>query len=109
MQLRPNYIANIKGKPTTCKHGPSECAGDKQQLCVLDQAKFEAFWAFLQCQDTNVTAIGEPAWAEHCLAQLELGPAVLGRIQHCYAGSRGDSLLANSAHRTITLGVKASW
>ena len=106
--VRPNYIADIRGHPTICKHGELECAGDKQQLCVFTHAHEAAFWSFLQCQNQNVTAIGELDRADFCLSQLDILPSVSRRSKLCYTTSEGDQLLRNNIHSTQEAGVTSS-
>ncbi|GAX77922.1 hypothetical protein CEUSTIGMA_g5364.t1 [Chlamydomonas eustigma] len=108
VRVTPHYIANIDGYPTTCKHGESECLGDRQQLCVLKYAKFHAFWKFLMCQDKNVTSIGEPDTAEACLMELDASASVVSLVKSCYSSDEGDNALRNSAHKTSQLGVRGS-
>lgn len=49
-----------------CKHGPEECAGNVQQLCV---AKYEpeVWWQFVQCQNfEGKDKVGNPDLALDC-------------------------------------------
>ncbi|KAF8919939.1 hypothetical protein CPB85DRAFT_1429416 [Mucidula mucida] len=51
----------------TCKHGPEECAGNVQQLCVAAYSSFTQFWQFVQCNNYHGRwEIGNPDVAFSC-------------------------------------------
>ncbi|GLB33799.1 putative gamma interferon inducible lysosomal thiol reductase (GILT) [Lyophyllum shimeji] len=44
-----------------CMHGPEECAGNVQQLCVRRHEPFAVWWQFVQCQNyEGRNKIGNP-------------------------------------------------
>ena len=91
-----------------CKHGELECAGDKQQLCVYAHAKDAAFLQFLQCQNQNVSSIGEVNRADTCLSTLDILPSTARKARQCFTTSEGDQLLRNNVHKTQQDGVTSS-
>jgi len=72
------YIAKLnQSEPDfgiTCLHGPEECAGNVQQLCVAKYATKEQWWDFVQCQNfAGRENIGKPEVALRCaqVAQID--------------------------------------
>lgn len=50
-----------------CLHGPEECAGNVQQLCVAKYEPPSRWWKFVQCQNFEGRAkIGNPSIAMKC-------------------------------------------
>lgn len=50
-----------------CMHGPEECAGNVQQLCVHKHTPFKKWWEFVQCQNYEGRyKVGEPDVAFKC-------------------------------------------
>lgn len=48
-------------------HGPEECAGNVQQLCVKKYASFTDWWEFVQCQNyQGREKVGGPDVALKC-------------------------------------------
>jgi len=49
------YIGNIDDSEpdfgVSCLHGPKECAGNVQQLCVHKYAPLKSWWEFVTCQN----------------------------------------------------------
>jgi len=65
------YVAKIDPKDetfgVTCLHGPQECAGNVQQLCVFAHESRKVWWEFDQCQNfEGREQIGTPELALKC-------------------------------------------
>ncbi|KAF9462638.1 hypothetical protein BDZ94DRAFT_1260902 [Collybia nuda] len=65
------YIAKINASEpyfgVQCLHGPQECAGNVQQLCVAEYEPAIKWWQFIQCQNfQGRTMIGDPGTAMKC-------------------------------------------
>jgi len=65
------YIAKINDSEpdfgVSCMHGPEECAGNVQQLCVNKYAPFKNWWEFVICQNyQGREVIGGPEVALKC-------------------------------------------
>ncbi|CAL1168489.1 unnamed protein product [Cladocopium goreaui] len=41
VDLKFTYIGSAEGQEVQCMHGPSECEGDKQRLCIQQVASVE--------------------------------------------------------------------
>ncbi|KAJ6485012.1 hypothetical protein C8R47DRAFT_1130511 [Mycena vitilis] len=71
MDLSLVYVANLNSTDVdfgaTCKHGPTECAGNVQQLCAAKYANPGAWWDFVQCQNSHGRyQVGLPDVALQC-------------------------------------------
>ncbi|XP_061398033.1 GILT-like protein 1 [Musca vetustissima] len=69
----------------TCQHGPEECKGNRQQLCVMNQSYDQVVQTkFVLCQmgQKNITDI------EECTKSLGLSP----NIDACMNGDEGNHL-----------------
>ncbi|KAG1671369.1 hypothetical protein FOA52_002979 [Chlamydomonas sp. UWO 241] len=107
-----HYIANVSdepGVPPVCKHGPIECAGNVQQLCVQMHAP-AALWPFVRCQDASPQDIGEPPLAKKCLDEVAalVSDKESYNCMSCFKDGEGASLLAASGRKTRDLGVRWS-
>lgn len=94
-----------------CLHGPDECAGNVQQLCV---AKHEPsnWWEFVQCQNFEGRAkIGLPNVAIKCakVSGFDWETSDVGRcagVDGTGKGQEGIALLKESVAETQRLQVK---
>ncbi|KAI0092070.1 hypothetical protein BDY19DRAFT_990816 [Irpex rosettiformis] len=51
----------------TCKHGPTECRGNVQELCAIKYTPASVWWRFVQCQNFQGRwKVGEPDIALNC-------------------------------------------
>ncbi|KAH9482639.1 hypothetical protein JR316_0004739 [Psilocybe cubensis] len=71
MDLSLVYVASINDSEpdfgVSCLHGPEECAGNVQQLCVNKYAPFSNWWEFVKCQNFQGRYnIGTPEVALKC-------------------------------------------
>ncbi|CAK9072924.1 unnamed protein product [Durusdinium trenchii] len=48
------YLGTIAATGSQCMHGPSECEGDMQRLCVQEAASTEKLLRFAMCQDAAI-------------------------------------------------------
>ena len=73
-------------------------------------ASASAFWSFVQCQNANLLAIGEPSLAEKCIGQLgdSIPPETGDRVRGCYNGREGKDRLRESVENSWTEGVTKS-
>ncbi|KAK7061715.1 hypothetical protein R3P38DRAFT_3490620 [Favolaschia claudopus] len=75
MNLSLIYVARLnstdKDFGVTCMHGPGECAGNIQQLCVAKYATPSTWWNFIQCQNAHGRyRVGEPELTLQCAANV---------------------------------------
>ncbi len=47
------YIGNIEKGTVSCMHGPTECRGDKDRLCMQKLATPQKLIEFANCQDSD--------------------------------------------------------
>jgi hypothetical protein len=82
--------------PACSKHGPSECDGNVQQLCVAAHARTQKeWWNFIQCQNfQNLNKVGDVSLATQCAKVV--GRDWVADFSDCYTGSEGRSLLQDS-------------
>ncbi|KDE03454.1 hypothetical protein MVLG_06065 [Microbotryum lychnidis-dioicae p1A1 Lamole] len=106
------YIGELDTKDgkVTCKHGPSECTGNIQQLCAEKHWKvvngsgnpWATWWNFVQCQNYNgLSRIGTDRLAQTCASVV--GKRWSGNVEHCAISSEGRQLLRDSVQVTKTL------
>jgi hypothetical protein len=98
----------------TCKHGPLECAGNVQQLCVNLYEPLSVWWEFVQCQNyEGIKKIGTPELALQCARAIGLDWET-SRAGRCAGldgsgkGAEGVQLLQESVVATKAVGVKKS-
>jgi len=65
------YVAKLDSSESDfgvkCMHGPEECAGNVQQLCVHKYEPMKVWWEFVQCQNyEGRDKIGNPDLALKC-------------------------------------------
>ena len=86
----------------SCMHGPEECAGNVQQLCVNKYAPFENWWEFVICQNYQGREyIGEPDVALTCAKTAGIdwersGAGQCAGLDGSGKGSEGVALLKES-------------
>jgi len=112
------YIAKIDdsepGFGVSCMHGPEECAGNVQQLCVHKYAPFKNWWEFVTCQNyQGRDNIGEPDVALRCaeIADIDWETSGAGRcagLDGSGKGSEGVALLKESVLLSKEMNVKKS-
>ncbi|KAF8974578.1 hypothetical protein BDZ97DRAFT_35712 [Flammula alnicola] len=112
------YVAKIdKSQPdfgVWCLHGPEECAGNVQQLCVHKYAPFENFWEFVKCQNYQGREnIGTPDVALKCAEAAGIDWEASGAGQCAGAdgsgkASEGVTLLRESTVLGHALGITKS-
>ncbi|KAG7096984.1 hypothetical protein E1B28_004379 [Marasmius oreades] len=112
------YIANIDlSEPdfgVTCKHGPGECAGNVQQLCVKKYSEFSQWWEFVNCNNfQGRSKVGLPETAFKCakVAGLDWDGNGIGKCTGPNAsgtGAEGVALLKNSINLGKQMGLTIS-
>ncbi|PPQ98506.1 hypothetical protein CVT24_003997 [Panaeolus cyanescens] len=97
-----------------CMHGPKECAGNIQQLCVFKHAPFNKWWEFVQCQNYEGRyKIGEPDIAFKCakIVGIDWNESGVGQCAGSDASGKaaeGIRLLQESAILGKQLGIEKS-
>ena len=93
-------------------HGPEECAGNVQQLCVNKYAPFKNWWEFVMCQNYQGREyVGEPEVALRCANTAGIDWATSGAGQ-CAGldgsgkGPEGVALLKESILLTEQMNVR---
>jgi len=96
----------------TCMHGPSECAGNVQQLCVQKHmTSIQAWWEFVMCQNyQGRDNIGKPEVASRCarIAGIDWEMSGVGRcagLDGSGTGYEGVQLLHDSIRVVESLGI----
>lgn len=100
VDLKFTYIGSAEGQEVQCMHGPSECEGDKQRLCIQQVASVEHLITFAQCQDRDQSAItsnGEACAKESSFLKEDLDDCVK---------KDGDKLLKASVQKASDLFVQ---
>lgn len=93
-------------------HGPEECAGNVQQLCVNKYAPFTNFWEFVKCQNYQGREnIGTPEVALKCAKTADIDWEVGGAgrcagLDGSGKGSEGVALLRASTTLGHELGIQ---
>jgi len=97
-----------------CMHGPDECAGNVQQLCVAKYTSQEQWWSFVQCQDyQGREQVGNPYVALMCaktagIDWVEGGAGKCAGVDGSGRGTEGVRLLQESVRATNALGISKS-
>ncbi|KIM90789.1 hypothetical protein PILCRDRAFT_811268 [Piloderma croceum F 1598] len=97
-----------------CLHGPDECAGNVQQLCVAKYTNPTDWWSFVHCQNyQGRDRIGTPDVALNCakIAGIDWeggGAGDCAGLDGSGRGSEGVSLLQESVRATEALGIDKS-
>ena len=93
-------------------HGPEECAGNVQQLCVNKYAPFTNFWEFVKCQNYQGREnIGTPEVALKCAQTAGIdwevgGAGKCAGLDGSGKGTEGVALLSESSLLGHELGIK---
>jgi hypothetical protein len=78
-----------------CKHGPIECIGNKQQLCIQNMYSQTVFIKYLLCQSKQFPII--PDNGEQCARENLIK---WSDVQTCVSSSKGNQLFYQSLERT---------
>ncbi|TFK75919.1 hypothetical protein BDN72DRAFT_356691 [Pluteus cervinus] len=98
----------------TCLHGPEECAGNVQQLCVAKYAPSSTWWEFVQCQNYEGRyRVGSPDLALKCAEAVGIdwvqgGAGQCAGLDGSGKGEEGVRLLRESVESTQTRGIVRS-
>jgi len=93
-------------------HGPEECAGNVQQLCVHKYAPLKNWWEFVQCQNyQGKENIGGPGVALKCADTAGIdwetsGAGQCAGLDGSGKGSEGVALLKESVLLSERMNVK---
>ncbi|KAF8165355.1 hypothetical protein B0H34DRAFT_234914 [Crassisporium funariophilum] len=109
------YVAKIDASQPDfgvwCMHGPEECAGNVQQLCVHKYAPFSQWWEFVQCQNyQGRDKIGGSDVALRCARNAGIdwetsGAGQCAGLDGTGKGSEGVALLKESAALGNKMGI----
>eukprot|EP00882_Tetradesmus_deserticola_P005064 GHRQ01005335.1.p1 GENE.GHRQ01005335.1~~GHRQ01005335.1.p1 ORF type:complete len:234 (+),score=77.69 GHRQ01005335.1:439-1140(+) len=96
-----------------CKHGPTECAGNVQQLCVQlhspPSQRYDWLYKFVLCSNRQgLDGIGTFATATSCLKEASVPFAPGTKMVGFMYGPGHDELLQQDMHNTAALGVQTS-
>jgi len=98
----------------TCMHGPDECAGDVQQLCVAKHTSMRTWWEFVMCQIYHgIGQIGNPDVALKCARThgIDWERSGVGRcvgLDGSGTGQEGVQLLHDSIRAAQSFGITKS-
>ncbi|KAF8640068.1 hypothetical protein AX17_001309 [Amanita inopinata Kibby_2008] len=118
VQLSLRYIAKIDPSDldfgVRCMHGPQECAGNVQQLCVAKYASPGSWWEFIRCQNYQGRGkVGQPEPALKCAIAAKIDWESSGASQ-CAGpdgsgkGAEGIRLLQEDVILSQKLGIRKS-
>ncbi|KAF8307632.1 hypothetical protein DL93DRAFT_2087894 [Clavulina sp. PMI_390] len=105
--------SDLEDAGAACKHGPSECHGNIQQLCTIAHTpaaptSSQWWWPFLTCLDAaGKDNIGSDELARDC-AEVTAIDWVGSGIEECVNGEEGKELLRKSGERVRSLGIEKS-
>jgi len=118
MNLSLIYVARLNSTDAdfgvTCMHGPGECAGNVQQLCVAKYASPSAWWEFIQCQNSHGRfQVGIPKLTLECArtAGIDWEDSGVGSCAGLDASGKGEEgieLLRESLLLGQDLGIEKS-
>lgn len=97
-----------------CMHGPDECAGNVQQLCVAKYTTARKWWSFVQCQDyQGREQVGKPDIALKCaktagIDWVDGGAGKCAGVDGSGKGAEGVKLLQESVQATKAFGISKS-
>jgi hypothetical protein len=95
----------------TCPHGPDECAGNVQQLCVAKHTPVSTWWEFVMCQNyQGRDMIGRPDIALRCgrTVKVDWQGSAIGQCagkNGSGTGKEGVRLLRESIYFADSLGI----
>lgn len=98
----------------TCMHGPDECAGNIQQLCVAKYHPLQTWWEFVMCQHYQTREnIGRPDVALKCARAAQIdwetsGPGQCAGLDASGKADEGIQLLKESIAATQALDISKS-
>ncbi|THH02791.1 hypothetical protein EW026_g179 [Hermanssonia centrifuga] len=98
----------------TCMHGPTECAGNVQELCALKYTPTAVWWRFVQCQNFQGRyEVGKPETALKCAdaAKIDWENSGVGECAGLDASGKGEEgvqLLLESVKKTKKMGIQKS-
>jgi len=98
-----HYIGSGKDGNFNCMHGPEECVGDIQQLCVQASATRDQLLDFVLCQDNSQIDI--PRNGEACAKRAGLDWTA---ISACVNGDEGSKLMTESLASSTQKGIGVS-
>lgn len=108
--VQTHYIGTLNNGTVKCMHGPLECTGNVQQLCMFHHIppahNYDWFWKSLMCQ--NLGSVGDWASLQKCLDGAAVDAAVQEKIHACVDGEEGQGLLLQNVEETVAKGVKHS-
>ncbi|CAF5206888.1 unnamed protein product, partial [Rotaria magnacalcarata] len=94
-----SYIGHEKkSNQFECMHGPSECLGNKQQLCVQSMCSQTTSLKFLQCQSRNLENI--PDNGERCVKEASDDTLKWSDIEACVKSDKANELFHKSLEKT---------
>jgi len=97
-----------------CMHGPDECAGSVQQLCVAKYTNPWDWWSFVQCQNyQGRDQVGTADVALKCAKAVGIdwadgGAGKCAGLNGSGRGAEGVRLLQESVQATQVLGISKS-
>jgi hypothetical protein len=102
-----SFIAfESKSNEIECMHGPDECLGNKQQLCVQDQCSQTTLIKFLQCQSRQIDGI--PNNGERCVQEASDGTLKWSDIETCVKSNKANELFSKSLQKTRSASARKS-
>ncbi|KAN0126780.1 hypothetical protein V8E52_000420 [Russula decolorans] len=118
IELSLAYVATLNGSDpdfgATCMHGPAECAGNVQQLCVAKHTPMWTWWEFIMCQNYQGRGhIGSADVALKCARTHNIDWEESG-VGQCIGldgsgkGREGVQLLHDSIRAAEALGITKS-
>ncbi|TRM67553.1 hypothetical protein BD626DRAFT_554667 [Schizophyllum amplum] len=117
MELDLLYIGKLDASDVEfgvkCMHGPEECAGNVQQLCVKKYAP-DQWWSFVHCQNyQGRSKIGQPDIALKCakIAKIDWEESGVGKcagLDGSGKGQEGVLMLQESVKVAETLDIQKS-
>jgi len=118
VDLNLTYVARLNSSApdfgVECMHGPDECAGSVQQLCVAKYTNPREWWSFVRCQNyQGRDQVGTPEVALKCaravgIDWVEGGAGNCAGLDGSGKGAEGVKLLQESVQATKALGIEKS-
>ncbi|KZV61008.1 hypothetical protein PENSPDRAFT_659203 [Peniophora sp. CONT] len=115
IDLALTYVGRLnESEPTfgvTCKHGPTECAGNVQQLCVSKYRPLKTWWSYVMCQNyQGKDKVGNADVALKCArtSGIDWETSDVGQcagLDGSGTGEEGINLLKESVQVTESLGI----
>lgn len=93
-----SFIAYDEPNEIACMHGPDECHGNKQQLCVQSKCSQTTLIKFLQCQSRQLQNI--PNNGEQCVKEASDGTLKWSDIDECVRSDKAIELFRKSLQKT---------